>query len=324
MMQILDVDVILLSWDRSQMTLETVQSLLEQKEVNLRIWIVDQGSKPEELKRLKDATREYKNIYIEELTHNIGVPAGRNVGTRLGTAPYTVSIDNDAVFESPIALKQVIERFEQNPKVGIISFRIKNFYTGQDDELSWVYPKSLKAIKDQSFVTTRFVGCGHAIRRETFEQVRGYDDALFFYWEEVDFAYRAINSGYELIYAPEISVLHKVSPEARVRWENKRFYYHVRNGIYINLKYNQNIWKALILAIGYTVKGTYNGLLQQVFPGILDGVRMGLGVRTKLPSSLLRLNNAARNYIWEHETRYRGSFFNRLRTEVFASLPGRD
>jgi GT2 family glycosyltransferase len=323
-MQLHDVDVILLSWNRSQMTSETVQSLLEQEGVNLKIWIVDQGSRPEELKRLKDATHDYKNIHIEELTHNIGVPAGRNVGTWLGTAPYTVSIDNDAVFESSTALKQVVERFEQNPKVGIIGFRIKNFYTGQDDELSWVYPKSLKAIKDQSFGTTRFVGCGHAIRRATFEQVQGYDNDLFFYWEEVDFAYRAINSGYQLIYVPEITVLHKVSPEARVRWEDKRFYYHVRNAIYINLKYNQNLWKALILAMGYSAKGTYNGLLKQVFPGIVDGVRMGLGAKTKFPSSLLRLNHAARNYIWEHETRHRGSFLNRLKTEVFASLPGRD
>jgi hypothetical protein len=39
------------------MTLETVQSLLEQKETNVAIWIVDQGSRPEELKLLKDAVQ---------------------------------------------------------------------------------------------------------------------------------------------------------------------------------------------------------------------------------------------------------------------------
>ncbi len=319
-----DIDIILLSWNRSKMTLETVHNLLEQEGINLKIWIVDQGSREEELQLLKESTKQYPNVHIAEMGKNTGVPGGRNIGTRLGNAEYTVSIDNDAIFESSDALKRVVEIFEQEPKIAVVSFRIKNFYTGQDDELSWVYPKKLKASRDKSFLTTRFVGCGHAIRRQVFEQAGGYDDDLFFFWEEVDFSYRVINLGYQLVYAPEISVLHKVAPEARVRWEEQRFYFLVRNAIYINLKYNQDFFKVLVIAFGYTVKGFYNFLPLQTLRGVIDGIWMYKKLQLKPIGSSLELTESARNYLWEHEIRYRGNLLNRLKTEVFVGLPGRD
>jgi GT2 family glycosyltransferase len=319
-----DIDVVLLSWNRAEMTLETVHNLLNQEGVNLKILIVDQGSREEELQLLKESTKQYPNVHITELGKNVGVPSGRNIGTRLGNAEYTVSIDNDAIFESSDALKRVIEIFEKEPKIAVVSFRIKNFYTGQDDELSWVYPKKLKASRDRKFLTARFVGCGHAIRRQVFEQAGGYDDDLFFFWEEVDFSYRVINLGYQLVYAPEISVLHKVAPEARVRWEDQRFYFLVRNAIYINLKYNQDFFKALVLGLGYLVKGFYNFLPLQTLRGVIDGIWMYKKLRAESVNLSLHLTESARNYLWEHEIRYRGNLLNRLKTEVFTGLPGRD
>jgi len=315
------IDVILLSWNRVSMTIETVQNLLEQQGIDLRIWIVDQGSKTEELQLLKQFTSSYSNVHIEELGKNVGVPGGRNIGTRLGQAPYTVSIDNDAVFESPFALKQVVEIFDENPRIGVISFRVKNFYTGLDDELSWVYPKSLKVHRDKKFLVTRFVGCGHSIRRSVFEQVRGYDDDLFFYWEETDFSYRVINLGYQLLYEPKIVVLHKVSPEARVEWTGRRYYFLVRNALYINFKYNRSILKVVILTLGYLMKGLYNRLFWQTLTGVLDACNMCKQVQLKFPLMHTKLTEEASTYIFQYETVHRGSLWNRLKTEVFTILP---
>jgi GT2 family glycosyltransferase len=318
-----EIDVILLSWNRSQMTLETVKSILEQEGVNTKIWIVDQGSRKEELQILKDFTSDYPNIYIRELEQNVGVPGGRNIGTFMGRSPYTVSIDNDAIFESKDALKQVVETFENYPQVGVVSFRIKNFYTGQDDELSWAFPKNRKSERESRFMATCFVGCGHAIRRNVFEEVGGYDDKLFFYWEETDLSYRIINQGYQLMYEPEISVLHKVSPEARVSWENQRFYYLVRNIIYINYKY-YNVSKATLMALGYFAKGCFNFLPQQTVKGIIDGIRMCLDLKKINVASVLSLTESSHQYIWQHNLRYRGNFLQRIRNEVLVNLPGKN
>ena len=306
------VDIILLSWNRVELTLETVESLLHQQGVALNIWIVDQGSTPENLTTLKNKTQDLQNVYIKTLGKNVGVPGGRNIGIELGEAEYTVSIDNDAVFESPDALSRVIDIFEAEPDVGIIGFRIINFFTSQDDEYSWSYPKPLKEKREERFLATRFCGCGHAIRRSVFEQANGYDAELFFYWEETDFSYRVINLGYKVIYEPSIRVLHKVSPEARVRWKDKRFYYLVRNSIYMKLKYASNKLSILVYILGYLVKGIFNNLFLQTVQGVRDGLLMYSRLRPSLrqqPSDLYALTEEAKAYLKEHETRYRGSFF---------------
>ena len=318
------VDVVLLSWNRVEMTIETIENLVNQQGINLKVWIVDQGSEPANLQQLKDAAQQYENVYIHELEENVGVPGGRNIGIDLGTAEYTVSIDNDAIFESPHALAQVVQIFEQEPDLGVIGFRIRNFYTSQDDEFSWVYPKSRKSEREQRFTTTRFSGCGHAIRRSVFEKAGKYDADLFFYWEETDLSYRIINLGYRLIYEPAIVVLHKYSPEARVRWEDKRFYYLVRNAIYMFLKYAPSKLKVITPALGYLIKGSYNNLFWQTLKGVIDGLLMygRLQSRFSPSESLCQISSDARHYLYENELKYRGSFWNRVKTEVLVTLPG--
>ncbi len=318
-----EIDVVLLSWNRAEMTLATLENLLAQQAVALNIWVVDQGSRPEELAKLENFSRDYPEVHLIPLGENRGVPAGRNMGTRMGRAKYVVSIDNDAVFESPNALRDAVQVLEERPSVAVISFRIKNFFTHQDDELSWVYPKRLKLCRDQELIVTRFVGCGHIMRRDAFEAVGGYDDHLFFYWEEVDLSYRLINHNYQLLYLPRVVVLHKVAAEARVRWEDKRFYFLVRNAIYIYLKYNSNLLKSLLPACGYLMKGFYNQLPRQAIKGMVDGYRMYFERAQRLQDPKTRLSRGAHQYIQDYELCYRGSFWDRVRTEVLTELPGR-
>lgn len=315
-----EVDVILLSWNRAQMTLESIASILAQENVSAAIWVVDQGSKEEDIAMLREGVKDIPNLTLKELKENVGVPAGRNIGTRMGSAKYTVSIDNDAVFEDNGALRRIIDTFEQDGEIGIVGFRIKNFYTGLDDEGSWCYPKPLKSRREEPFWTTRFVGCGHAIRRDAFDKAGGYDDDLFFYWEELDLSYRIINLGFKILYAPAIVIRHKVSPEARVEWGGKRFYFLVRNAIYINLKYSQSKAKSVTLMAGYALKGLYNRLPAKAISGLVDGVKMYSSNQADLNDSILCLDERAKSYIQEHETDHRGSLWQRLKNEVFAKL----
>jgi GT2 family glycosyltransferase len=307
------------------MTIETVENLVKQQGVITKIWIVDQGSTSENLTKLQCAVKDYQNVYIKTLGQNVGVPGGRNIGIELGTAEYTVSIDNDAVLESSHGLANIVRIFESEPEIGIIGFRIMNYYNNKDDEYSWVYPKPLKRKRDERFLTTTFCGCGHAIRRSVFNQVAGYDADLFFYWEETDLSYRVINLGYKIIYEPSIRVLHKISPEARVRWEDRRFYYLVRNSIYMRLKYMSNKSKILTYVLGYLVKGSYNKLLPQTLMGIKDGFQLYQQLRPKLliqSPELYTLTEAARLYLEENNFRHRGNFISQVKNDVLANMPG--
>lgn len=308
-----DVDVVILSWNRLEATLEAIASANGQTGVRAHVWVVDQGSEPPALEALRREAAAGR-INLVELGTNHGVPGGRNIGMARGTAPYVVSLDNDAEFRDPDTLLRVARAFEAEPALGALSFRMLNYFTGEDDWGAWVFARTLKARSAEAFPSARFVGGGHAIRRQALERTRGYDESLFFYWEELDLANQLIEAGYTLRYEPELVVRHKVSPEARTNWDAGRYYYLVRNALYLRYKYGEGTLKLLGVALGYQVKGWVNGWVKQPLKGAVDGIRMGRA------SPRTPLGPAARAYIHQHDRAHRGGLLARLKREVFERM----
>jgi len=318
-----DVDIIILSLDRVDDTVAAIDSAVAQRGVRQKIWVVDQGSGPDTLERLQRHVADKPSVHLEITGRNLGVAGGRNLATRLGSAPYVIALDNDAVFCSDVEAAKAICRLEADASLAAIGFRILNFYSKADDERSWGYPADLKSRSEQEFFATRFIGAGHALRRAAFESVGGYDDSLFFYWEELDVAYRLINRGYRILYAPQVEIFHKVSPEHRVNWGGSRYYYLVRNRLYIEYKYGAAILRLLALAAAYILKGAYNGVGGQALRGVRDAIGMCRRYRRAHRGRAgSRLSAAAQRYIFDNDLRHRGSLWRRLRLELFAKLPG--
>lgn len=317
-----DADVIILSLNRTDLTIETIHNVLAQKNITMKIWVIDQGSTNENISKLRNLLPDYPDtVFLKELGKNYGVPGGRNIGAQLGKGEIIVNIDNDAEFASTGALANAVRLFRDDPSLGAVGFRVKNYYTNQDDELSWAYPKALKPLREAPFVTTRFAGGASAIRRVAFEQANGFDSSLFFYWEELDFSYHIINLGYKVTYFPEIIVFHKVSPELRVSWGGTRYYYYTRNAMWINFKYYRSFSSVALLASGYLLKGIQNKVIIQALKGCIDGMRMCLIGYIKADLKPYKLNTSARKYIEEYELRFRGNLLSRIRNEVLTKLP---
>jgi GT2 family glycosyltransferase len=297
---------------------------LAQQGVRLRIWVVDQGSDSDTIERLQRHVADKPSVHLEITGRNLGIPGGRNLATQLGRAPYVVALDNDAEFCGENEVAVAVRRLESDPTLAAIGFRILNFFSRADDERSWGYPKSLRPRSDREFLATRFIGAGHALRRAAFEAVGGYDGSLFFYWEELDLSYRLINAGYRILYAPEIAIFHKVSPEHRVSWASGRFYYRVRNRLYIEYKYGAPLLYIIALAGAYILMGMYNGVNHQALRGAWDAVGMCRRYyRAHRGRTVSRLSAEANRYIRDNDLRHRGSLWHRLQVELFAKLPGR-
>ena len=323
MTQLIDVDVQILSWNRVEETMEAIDSALAQRGVNAHVWVVDQGSEPANLQAMRDFAASRPRMTLHELGHNVGVAAGRNVAARLGSAPVIVALDNDAIFSDADMLARAVERLQNSPELGAIGFRILNFFTGGDDFTSWDYPVTMRAHTADEFWTTRFVGAGHAIRRRAFDAACGYDDRLFFGGEERDLCYRIINAGYRIRYVPSISVRHKIAPEGRVRWDAGRYYYAVRNTLYIEYKFGEPFWRLLRSAAAMTLRGAYNGMPLQSLRAVFDAI--GMSVRfahSDDDKEVYLLSREVRRYMRDCEMVDDESLWTKLRKQ-FQSLPGR-
>lgn len=310
-----DADVVILALDRPAETEAAIASALGQRGLRHHVVVVDQGSHPDTLARLARAVTG-KDATLVSLGRNVGVAAGRNRGAATGRGRMIVGLDNDAVFATPDTLAAAVAALDADPTLAAIGFRILVEHTGEDDLLSWGYPSALLARAGDTFDAATFVGAGHALRRTAWEQAGGYDEALFFCWEELDFCLRAIAQGWRVRYRGDIEVRHKVSAERRLDWADGRWFQFVRNRLYIARKQGQS-WPALFPRAGaYLLKGARNGLAAETLRAIGAAARMGAGARGATTSA------EQRAYLDRHDRAHRGTALSRLRTEVLARLPG--
>lgn len=311
-----DADVVILALDRADETIAAIQSALMQTGVTRHVFCVDQGSHPDNLARVADAVFGCENATLVSLGGNFGVAGGRNRGASLGHGRIIAVIDNDAEFAAPDTLAGLVAALDRVPDLAAVGCRIVVHGSDADDLSSWGYPVSLLPRAGGSFDAATFVGAGHAIRRAAWRQVGGYDEALFFCWEEFDFCLRAIQHGWRIRYRGDLLVRHKVSPEHRFAWSAQRWFYFVRNRLYIARKYDAP-WPAVAARMaGYTIKGVRHGVFWATLRAVAAAVRMASTCRRH------SLSATARMYLRRTDRLHRGGWLTRLQREVLARLPG--
>jgi len=314
-----DVDVIILSWNRPDDVEDAIASALEQVEVRRRVLVVDQGSEPQNIERIERFISRQSDVVLKKLEQNTGVAGGRNIATAMGSGRYVVALDSDAIFGDPLTLARAAQRLDIDPSLAAIGFRIENYFTGKNDDTSWDYPGHHP---DERFLSTRFIGAGHAIRRTAFQAVGGYDARLFFCLEELDLSYRMLNLGYRIEYFPDIKVRHKISPDHRVAWDRGRYFFTVRNALYSSYKFGTPLPRLGLGAAAFFTKGMINGVGLSALRGMGAAIGMCAAyARSTEDKSLYQLRPETQRYIEACEP-WRGERVVAKIRRQFKRLPG--
>jgi len=307
-----DADVVILSLDRAEETEAAIRSALAQVGVSRHVIVLDQGSNPATIARIADVVAQHPDATLVTAGRNLGVAGGRNCATALGHGRIVVGLDNDAEFADARTLARAVAALDCDPTLAAIGCRIVLHATGADDLSSWGYPASLLERSGEAFDAATFVGAGHAIRRTAWDACGGYDEALFFCWEELDFCLRAIARGWRIRYCGDIAIRHKVSAEGRVRWSGERWRYFVRNRLYIERKWGASWFVLAPRCAGYLIRGARNGLLRQTLRALPAAMRLSATLPMK------RLPENALAYLRENDGAYRGARWR----EALRLLPG--
>ena len=308
-----DADIVILALDRAEETLAAIASALGQLGGRFRLIVLDQGSAPDTLIRFEQALAGHPNATLLRSGRNLGVAGGRNAASAAGNGRIIVGLDNDAVFATPYTVAQAVAAFAGSADIGAIGFRIVTFDTGEDDLSSWGYPAGLLARAGEAFDSVTFVGAGHAIRRSAWEQAGGYDDRLFFCWEEYDFCLRAIEAGWRIRYRGDIAVRHRVSSEARVRWSGTRWFYFIRNRIYIGHKTGAGSCALGARFAIYLMRSLRQGEAMQALRALPAAMRLAAGTRPN------RLSEATLGYLRRNDAGYRPALPGQLLAEFWGT-----
>lgn len=311
-----DADIIILTLDRTAETLAAIESARAQTGLERHVFILDQGSCPKGLQLLAEAVRGFPDVTLLAAEENLGVAGGRNLLSALGHGRVILGLDNDAEFATSDTAARMVAALDGEPRLAAIGCRIVTHATGGDDLSSWGYPNELLPCAGESFDAVTYVGAGHAIRRSAWVAAGGYDAKLFFCWEEFDFCLRAIALGWQIRYRGDIVIRHKVAAERRVGWDARRWFFFVRNRLYIERKLGQRWWMLVPRIVGYLLKGIRNRRPLQTVRAVFAAAGMA-------PRSAARtMSRAGISYLRRNDRAHRGSLLRRLRQKALARIGG--
>lgn len=214
------VAVVIPSWNSLEQLPRCLESVRKQG-AEVETFVVDNGS--------SDGTVAYlerEGVPHLTLPENIGFAAAVNLGARRVAAPFVLVLNADTVLE-PGTLGALAAALAAEDSLGGVQPRILQLEegAGMDAASARIYSAGqaltadgraleLGAGEPQVPGTLRggevFGVCGAAclLRRELFEQLGGYDERYFAFYEDVDLNVRARIAGWRFAYVPEAVVWH--------------------------------------------------------------------------------------------------------------------
>lgn len=158
-----------------------------------KVLVVDDCSTPENLQKNKDVIHEFG---IEMIIHQerFGVARGWNDLARHTKAPLVILM-NDDVEVVPDWYEAIVFSIKSNPHAGMIGLTA---YQGVNS--SNFTPPPIKSYNEAKMLrgvgmisTTGFL---FGFERRKFDEVGGFDDGFFLFYEEVDFGVRLLKKGW--------------------------------------------------------------------------------------------------------------------------------
>jgi GT2 family glycosyltransferase len=213
------VTVNILSFNRKEELRITLTKVFEQDYKNIEVIVVDNAS--------EDGTQQmvqidFPAVKLILLKKNIGI-AGWNKGFEAAKGEYVLVLDDDC-YPEKTAVGNLVDEFENKPKLGALAFNVFNVYPNNKIEIfpgGWV-PKTKNDIEDWSLL----LGCAFAIRRELFVKDL-FVSAYFINFHELPIVLHIFNNGYRIKFSNNL-VAHHFNQKEFI-YNGQRELIHFRN-----------------------------------------------------------------------------------------------
>lgn len=294
------ISVVIPSYNRRDCITRLLDDLRKQEGVDFEVVVVDDCS-PDDT--VEVVSREYPEVNLLVNEKNGGPCVTRNRGVKAAKGEIVVGLDSDVTVPDHGLLAKVQEAFDRNSKACGFAFRI---FTpdGQTDDLPrWWHPVPIEEGRDRGFETDYFSGTAYAFHREKMITAGLYPEILYMHYEEVELAYRIIDAGDSIFYAPELTALHHESKVAKRGMI--QLFYKPRNQILLAvacLPMTRAI-RYLVPRMGFQFAKAVGGLHLMTFSRAIGGALKLLPQRLKdrrpLKSETLQRMEAMREGLYE-------------------------
>jgi len=260
--------VVLTMGNRPDELTRAVRSVLDQSGPAVDVLVVGNGA---DVPPLPEGARSLR------LPENEGIPGGRNRGVAHTTGDVVLFLDDDGWFPDRGLAAHVREAFAGDPRLGVLSFRIRDPEGGVGQRRH--VPRLRAGDPLRSSPVTTFLGGACAIRRAVFDRVGEMPAPFFYGHEETDLAWRALDAGFSLRYDADAVMCHPPVLPTR----HAQFYrFNARNRVWLarrNLPWAVAAVYLLDWVVLMVVRERSGRALRPWFAGFVEGWRQPCGER---------------------------------------------
>ncbi len=226
------LSIVIVNWNAGQQLRDCVSSIGKASHEGfiLRdVVIVDNGSTDDSLGGIEQLGGTAKVI---RNSINRGFGAACNQGARETSSDYLLFLNPDTMlFDNSLSVPIAFMERNANRPIGICGIKlideggqfstsgarfpsIRIFFgaaTGLSKFIPGIFPRHLLLAKEclESGVVDQVIGAFFLVRRSVYEELNGFDERFFVYFEEVDFALRAKKAGFDSYLLTEAGAYHK-------------------------------------------------------------------------------------------------------------------
>jgi GT2 family glycosyltransferase len=222
--------------------------------------------------------KETHEYYLILNNSNDGYAKGNNLGAKLGfklNYSYLIFSNNDIKLVEPV-INKLISKLENNklavlvgPKIETVHGNIQGPFKKETLIHNFVYPLLFPIVilfkkfgnnfisrlastqlKNKNDKLYRVMGCFFAVKTKIFSELGYFDDKTFLFYEEAILSAKIFKRNLEIIYYPEIKVIHLDSMSTKMI-SNKVLNYTIESGKYYFEEYrNYNGIKLFLFSFG--------------------------------------------------------------------------
>lgn len=225
------VSIIFPTFNGWQDTKECLKSIanVDYPQTKIEVIVVNNASTDETAPLIR---QNFSRVKLLPQKKNLGFAKAVNQGIKKSQADYILITNNDVVFDSHY-LKNLVNFLQQNPDVGIVGGKV--YYKHPKNKVAFpgarfnFYTGLLRPNKNpnKTAETDWVPGCNMLIKRKVLEEIGGFDEKFFFYFEDLDLCLRAKKAGYKVIYYPKAIMFHGEGASIeREGWQKKSELYY--------------------------------------------------------------------------------------------------
>jgi GT2 family glycosyltransferase len=238
------IAVLIVNWNGGAWLSRSLQSLSTQRRAPDRVVVVDNASTDDSLER---ASRWLRDARVIRLRENAGFAKGNNVAAAAASDVDAFALLNPDAFAEPGWLEALASAAERRPDTAAFACQMRfdaapDLLDGAGDSYhvsgrAWRNAHRLPVSAGPISELEVFAPCAAAAlyRRAAFEDVGGFDERYFCYFEDVDLGFRLRLRGHRCVYVPEAIVRHVSSALSGYR-SDFAVYHGERNAVWTFVK----------------------------------------------------------------------------------------